>query len=357
MGGSTSNMYNQATGSQGGAFGTGFMPGGVQKGFGPAPIEQNPMDAADVLGQGINSAFGGIPGMTPLLNTVNQGINTAVGPTLGPAFGSGFGGGKSGGQMSPGPQQGFGMDPATGLPYGGGQNPGQILGSGIDSILGVTPIGGAFNQALGGQSLGNVVGNSIGGALGGSPLGGMGNQPASNAFDPSGMQRLGWSGASPAVLGWQPPKAYKDAQGRYFDDKGNSLTYTPGSSGNQDWNNKFGTLKNAQGQLYGGGQFGGGKSGMFNQIAQSPQFTQAPTPMMGGMGSFTNVPAPMQQAMGGSLGMPGLTGQVMNRFIPPNAPGASARRPSGNQVLGAAGVPVQQARTVQPNRFTRTRPR
>mgnify|MGYP003338154109 CR=1 FL=1 len=136
------------------------------------------------------------------------------------------------------------------------------------------------------------------------------------------------AGASPAVIGWQPPKAYKDSQGNYFDNKGNSLTYTPGTSGNEDWNKRFGTLTDAQGNLYGGGSFGGGKT--------------LPAP---------GLPPQGPQLVGGPAGRPIMNQPApVNRFAPPNAPGV---RPA------AAVSTANQARpgAVTPNRYTRKRVR
>jgi len=145
-------------------------------------------------------------------------------------------------------------------------------------------------------------------------------QPAPAPFDPSGMQQLFWSGISPTVVGWSPPKAYRDSQGNFFDDKGNPLTYTPGGSENQDWNNKFGTLKDAQGNLYGGGgNFGGGKSypsmpgGPFQSrpdLGPGVGFGPGlPQPQLEAM-PYTDSTAPMQQS-----GMPGGKSNPIGNFI------------------------------------------
>ena len=45
--------------------------------------------------------------------------------------------------------------------------------------------------------------------------------------------------------------------------------------------------------------------------------------------------------------------QPVNRFAPPNAPGVRQQP----RTAPRAGIPVQSARTVQPNRFTRSRTR
>ena len=80
-------------------------------------------------------------------------------------------------------------------------------------------------------------------------------------------------------------------------------------------------LGNPQGGVYG------------RDLSGNPNTQQ----LMGGMGTFTNVPAP----------------QPVNRFAPPNAPGVRQQP----RTAPRAGIPVQSARTVQPNRFTNTRTR
>jgi len=116
--------------------------------------------------------------------------------------------------------------------------------------------------------------------------------------------------------------------------------------------------------------------------------TQSPTPLMGGMGSLVTQPAPGQlppgfaqisgrteyvdpsifDANGRLKGAPapgqnpsvsmGMPIQQPNRFIPPNAPGASARRPTpGIPFPGQTGLtrPRVAPQPMPINRFTRGR--
>jgi len=113
---------------------------------------------------------------------------------------------------------------------------------------------------------------------------------------------------------------------------------------------------NAVGNTFGnvGGSFGGGKSGPVTggpgplptpmQSAGNPNTV----PLMGGMGSFTNVPAPGQNPSV-SMGMP--VQRPGNRFIPPMAPGGSARRPIPGTLF-----PGQQTGLTRPRSMPQPQP-
>jgi hypothetical protein len=204
-----------------------------------------------------------------------------------------------------GPQMGFGFNPNTDMPFTGGQNAGNVLGQGIDSILGATPIGGAFNQALGGQSIGSVVGNGLGSILGQQPmLGGI-----ASSYDPA------------ADLNKGPYPAQQPMP----------------TSG-----------------------MGGGKTVGFGLPITGDQTTGNPQGPQIGFG-----PAPIEQNPMDIFGLPGAKNynrqspiigsmpapQPVNRFAPPNAPGVRQQP----RTAPRAGIPVQSARTLRPTTRTRLR--
>jgi hypothetical protein len=174
-----------SSGGKGMGGGSYVGPQGPQMGFGMDPATGLPFgQAGQTLNDGLNSAFGGLPGYNDLNNAVRQGINTAVGPTLGPALGSGFGGGKNmanqrydtgpifgplptnSDQLNPNIQKGFGM-PAGGYGNDMGQNLGDILGNVVGfggQMLnqinpGLAPVGNAMGQ------VGNIASNVLNGAM------------------------------------------------------------------------------------------------------------------------------------------------------------------------------------------------
>ena len=276
------------------------------------------------------------------------GISGAIGDATGLGGKGGFRAPQhSGGQ----PQMGFGFNPNTDMPFTGGQNAGNVLGQGIDSILGATPIGGAFNQALGGQSIGSVVGNGVGSILGPTPL--------NNAF---------------GLGGQQPANSDLGAGAQTMLNSMNDMLIRPGLfSGNGQQPMPTSGMGGGKGTMTpmfidGNGNptndHGGGRVNM-NINPFNPAYTQPQGPQIG----FG--PAPIEQNPMDIFGLPGAQNynrqspiignisssmpppQPVNRFAPPNAPGVRQQP----RTAPRAGIPVQSARTVQPNRFTRNRTR
>jgi hypothetical protein len=300
---SMSNMYNQATGSQGGAFGGGLMPGnpsagsampGFQEGFQPELTQEQQNTIGNQTNMFTQSMQQPLPGYQLNTNTVFPGNQqqpmTQGDGQLPPGFGA----------LSPIDRSQINPSASIGMPSGG------LFSKMFGTVMG--GVGQAFQNAASQPGLTTQqqqAVNAVGNTFGTSPLG-----------------------------------------------------------------------------------FGGGKS--------AP--TQAPTPLMGGMGSFTNVQSPMvmpppgvevqpfpEQFARGPAPLPGVMGwpspgpkakpitqpapgqnpsvmgwpvQQPNRFIPPNAPGASARRPTpGIPFPGQTGLtrPRVAPQPLPMNRFTRNR--
>ena len=237
-------------------------------------------------------------------------------------------GGKSMGDNSQpqSPQMGFGMDPNTGLPFGGN-------GLGMQPTPGVIGFGSSYDpskdlnlqQPL--PQANDMLGGNVMGFGGGQQDPSQWNigidWNSGRDFDQFGNIRLGGENG----------KIYKsNNDGTFTDPQGNRVynnakqSFTGGTQ--YDWQPATDPSINYQAKILQNAGFGG-KSGGFGPAQSAPQ------------------PAPQgPQMRGGPAGQP-ITNPPINRFAPPNAPGVRLQK----------GIPVQQARTVQPNRYTRTRTR
>jgi len=200
---------------------------------------------------------------------------------------------------SAGPQMGFGMNPNNGMPFGS-----------------QPPVGIQGNQPADNNNY-NIV-QQAGNMLGGNVMG-FGDQAMNSATQPPSLPTAGMGGGKGGIGNLVGGQAPQDTYNQYAD-----------------------------------ALFGGGDS-IYKPTFNARQGPYTPRPDLGpGVGFGVGLPQPqpimnqpqMQQAIGNSLGMPNLTNQAVNRFAPPNAPGVRSQ---------ARGIPVQQARTVKPNQFTRTR--
>jgi hypothetical protein len=186
------------------------------------------------------------------------------------ATGSTGGKGGFGGDSYTGPQMGFGMDANTGLPSNSQPQSQQVL-----------------------QQAGNMIGGDVMG-MGGNTSNILGNQPAANTLPTFSMGGGGKSMQSPQVLQQANNMVGGNVMG-------------------------FGSQLQSQQALQQAGNMVGGNVMGFGSQLQGPQMRGGPAgqPIM-------NQPG-MQQAIGNSMGMSNLTGQVQNRFTPPNAPGVRTR--------------------------------
>lgn len=202
-----------------------------------------------------------------------------------------------GGPYTPRPDLGPGVGFGVGLPQPGEQNPMDILGGGLNSAFGGTGV----------MGLGNTAGQAVNAAFGGLANGIQGNQPAPNTLPTVGMSGKGIGSLMGGALG-----------------------------GGGQLLNQIGLpqVGNAVGQL------GGVAQQMFPN--QQQPITQGNGQLPPGFGA----PSPIDRSQIGNAQI-GFGPAPVNRFAPPNAPGV--RMPP------RAGVPVQQARQVTPNQYTRTR--
>ena len=246
------------------------------------------------------------------------GISGAIGNATGQGGKGGFGAPQqSGGQ----PQMGFGPAPIE-------QNPMDTFGGGLN-------FGGMGFGIQGNQP---APTNNFGGGLAGAAMNAIqSNQPAPQPMPTSGMG--GGSFGGKGGFNWQP--------------QGPRIGFGPAPI-EQNPMNIFGLADGFQGPQ----PPVGSEPGAQNYNRQSPIIGSMPAggSQPSGIGNFFD---PVERGgcvtIGGGMGIQGNqpAPQPVNRFAPPNAPGVRQQP----RTAPRAGIPVQSARTVQPNRFTRNRTR
>lgn len=270
------------------------------------------------------------------------GVSSAIGDATGQGGKGGFGAPQqSGGQ----PQMGFGFNPNTDMPFTG--QAGQTLSDGLNSAFGGLP---------GVMPLVNTAGQVANTALGGLANGIQGNQPAPQPMPTSGMGGGKNSFLDERFINPVPTNPmFIDGNGNPTNDHGggrvnmNINPFNPAYTQPQGPQIGFGFNPNTGGPLGGAINTATDASGqILNQLGM-PQVGNAVSGL-GGLangifGSLLGGTQPPQQLAPAS--------QPVNRFAPPNAPGVRQQP----RTAPRAGIPVQSARTVQPNRFTNTRTR
>lgn len=259
------------------------------------------------------------------------------------------------------PTQATQGNPSVGIGFGPApieQNPMDILGGGLN-------FGGMGFGIQGNQP---APTNNFGGGLAGAAMNAIqSNQPAPQPMPTSGMG--GGKGMLPPSFGqFQPggtPPMFIDGNGNPTNDHGGGRVnmninpfnpaYTPpqgpqiGSQGGQTPQDLYNQRANIL--------FGGGGNSIYqpNFMPQGPQIGFGPAPIeqnpMDVLQSATNMIGGSPLGFGSGMQQP--APQPVNRFAPPNAPGVRQQP----RTAPRAGIPVQSARTVQPNRFTRSRTR